>query len=427
MQTAARIYLDFLYNIFIILFLYTFVKQKIKIKNNKLGMIFMIASALLFSIPEDLPYDSLCSTILDILYIIILCYPHFRKMPMIYIKFKVIFTFFSFSLFLLHSVLLLDYYDLDNPYYWRCKSVICASLLYIFYLLYLNYEKIKNYGTRYHYLFNFMIILISVCLSYLTLFICKSDHSNSLVIPVFFSVIYLLIAACISAYSKFIDLTKENTLSHIQLEKYKLDEQYSLQIDENLKTLRSLRHDMKNHLITISGYALQNNCEKIQNYIEQITGHFSQTYIIETPSQTVSSLLNTKYQEAEQKKIHCDFHCDFPYLHIGDYEMITILGNLLDNAITAASKCENGNLFLSISQLDSYLQIQINNTHIEDIQESDGIFQTTKKDTNAFHGIGIKNVRSTILKLNGQIDISYTKDEFHVVILIPNYSNQTLT
>ena len=60
--------------------------------------------------------------------------------------------------------------------------------------------------------------------------------------------------------------------------------------------------------------------------------------------------------------------------------MITILGNLLDNAITAASKCENGNLFLSISQLDSYLQIQINNTHIEDIQESDGIFQTTKKD-----------------------------------------------
>ena len=429
MQTAARIYLDFLHNIFICLFLYTFVNQNIKVKNknNRYGMIFMIVSTFLYAIPEDFPYDTLCSFILEILSIIILCYPHFRKMPRIYIKFKVIFTFFSFILILLHSVFLLDYYDIDNPYYLRCKSIICASLLYIFYLLYLNYEKMKNYGSKYHYLFNFMIVLISVCLSYLTLFICKSDHSNSLLIPVFFSAIYLLIAACISAYSKFIDLTKENTLSHIQLEKYKLDEQYSLQIDENLKTLRSLRHDMKNHLITISGYAEQNNCAKIQDYIKQITGHFSQTYIIETPSQTVSALLNTKYQEAEQKRIHCEFHCDFPYLHIGDYEMITILGNLLDNAITAASKCENGNLFLSISQLDSYLQIQINNNHIEDIKESDGIFQTTKKDTNAFHGIGIKNVRSTILKLNGQIDISYTKDEFHVVILIPNYSNQTLT
>ena len=425
MQTIARIYLDFLHNIFIWLFLYTFVNQNIKIKNknNRYGMIFMIASAFMYAIPEDFPYDSLCSFILEILFIIILCYPHFRKMPLIYIKCKVIFTFFSFILFLLHSVFLLDYYDIDNPYYWRCKSIICASLLYIFYLLYLNYKKMKNYDSKYHYLFNFMIVLISACLSYLTLFICKSDQTNSPVIPVFFSAIYILIMACIFVYSKFIDLMKENTLSQIQLEKYRLEQQYSLQIDENIKTLHSLRHDMKNHLITISGYAEQGNFTKIQNYIKQITGHFSQTYIIETPSQTVSSLLNTKYQEAEQKKIHCEFHCDFPYLHIGDYEMITLLGNLLDNAVTAAAKCENGNLLLSIQQLDSYLQIQIDNTHIEDIRESDGIFQTTKKDAEAFHGIGIKNVRSTITKLNGQIHISYTKDEFHVSILVPNYPN----
>ncbi len=428
MQTATRIYLDFLYNIFSSLFLYTLVRQNVKMKNKKYVLCFMIVSIFLFSIPEEIPYGSLCATILDILYIILLCYPNLRKMPFIFIKYKFVFTIVYFGILLLHSLILSDFSSVvDNPYYIQCKDLICTSILYIFYILYINTKRAKKYHSHYQYLFNLIIILISVSLSYLTLFICKSDHSNSPVIPVFFSAIYLLIMACIFVYGKFIDLLKENTLSHIQLEKYKLDEQYSLQIDENLKTLRSLRHDMKNHLITISGYALQNNCEKIQNYIEQITGHFSQTYIIETPSQTVSALLNTKYQEAEQKKLHCKFHCDFPYLHIGDYEMITILGNLLDNAITAASKCENGNLFLSISQLDSYLQIQINNTHIEDIQESDGIFQTTKKDTNAFHGIGIKNVRSTILKLNGQIDISYTKDEFHVVILIPNYSNQTLT
>ena len=63
MQTIARIYLDFLHNIFIWLFLYTFVNQNIKIKNknNRYGMIFMIASAFMYAIPEDFPYDSLCS------------------------------------------------------------------------------------------------------------------------------------------------------------------------------------------------------------------------------------------------------------------------------------------------------------------------------------------------------------------------------
>lgn len=422
MQTATRIYMDLLYNIFSSLFLYTLVKQNVKTKNNKYVLCFMILSVLLYSIPEEIPYGSLCATILDILYIILLCYPKYRKMPFIFIKYKLISSIIYLGVLLLHSLILLDFSSIvENPYYLQCKDLICTSLLYIFYILYINTKRIKKYHSRYQYLFNTIIVLISVSLSYLTLFICKSEQTNSPVIPVFFSAIYLLIMACIFVYSKFIDLMKENTLSHIQLEKYKLEQQYSLQIDGNIKTLHSLRHDMKNHLITISGYASQNDCEKIQNYINQITGHFSQTYIIETPSHTVSALLNTKYQEAEQKKINCEVHCDFSFLHIGDYEMVTILGNLLDNAISATSKCEQKTLHLSMKQLDSYLQIQIENTHAEDILESNGIFQTTKKESGELHGIGIENVRSIVTKLSGQIDISYTKERFHVSILLPNY------
>lgn len=45
----------------------------------------------------------------------------------------------------------------------------------------------------------------------------------------------------------------------------------------------------------------------------------------------------------------------------------------------------------------------------------------TKKDKNLLHGIGIKNVRKVVSDLNGQIDISYTDDTFHVGILLPNY------
>ena len=43
------------------------------------------------------------------------------------------------------------------------------------------------------------------------------------------------------------------------------------------------------------------------------------------------------------------------------------------------------------------------------------------KNKNLLHGIGIKNVRKVVSDLNGQIDISYTDDTFHVGILLPNY------
>ena len=60
-------------------------------------------------------------------------------------------------------------------------------------------------------------------------------------------------------------------------------------------------------------------------------------------------------------------------------------------------------------------------TKDEKIKEKNGEFATTKKDKNLLHGIGIKNVRKVVSDLNGQIDISYTDDTFHVGILLPNY------
>lgn len=61
------------------------------------------------------------------------------------------------------------------------------------------------------------------------------------------------------------------------------------------------------------------------------------------------------------------------------------------------------------------------NCHCEKIKEKNGEFATTKKDKNLLHGIGIKNVRKVVSDLNGQIDICYTDDTFHVNILLPNY------
>ena len=104
-----------------------------------------------------------------------------------------------------------------------------------------------------------------------------------------------------------------------------------------------------------------------------------------------------------------------------DFSIITILGNLIDNAIAASVKCEHSWMTLSMNQQDSYLEIHMQNNHMETILEKDGVFQSTKEKDGFLHGLGIKNIRSTVEQLNGQIEISYTKDTFDVSILVPNY------
>ena len=76
---------------------------------------------------------------------------------------------------------------------------------------------------------------------------------------------------------------------------------------------------------------------------------------------------------------------------------------------------------MDLSQSDSYLALEMQNSHIETIKESNGEFITTKEDKNILHGIGIKNVRKAVEALNGQLSITYTKDTFTVHILVPNY------
>ena len=283
-----------------------------------------------------------------------------------------------------------------------------------------------DYGTGssiplYHIYFNVVIFAVCLLLSYSTLYICRRDPESQ-VLPLLFTTLIILIILCISLYDRFLTLTEENAGYKIQAEINRLQEGYAIQAEETLKNLRSIRHDIKNHLIIIDGYARQKNFEKIREYIHKINRRFSEIPLIQTPSVIVSAILNEKSELARQKGIPCEITCDFTHMSADDFSMTTILGNLLDNALTAASKCPGGWMNVSLRQVDSSLIITIDNSHAESISEKSGVFASTKSDRPHLHGIGIKNVRKAVKDLNGQIEIYYTEDVFHVGITLPNYA-----
>lgn len=177
-----------------------------------------------------------------------------------------------------------------------------------------------------------------------------------------------------------------------------------------------LRHDMKNHFIRIEGFAKENNVSEILNYVEQ--GRRSliseEGYVI-TGNKSVDCILNYKLDEASQKNITFSVNAVIPdNLKISAFDLSTILGNILDNAIEAAAKSSDKKIDVSINYNKNTLAIIIINTFDGKINKN---FETTKSNPLG-HGLGLKSVKITAEKYNGLVEYDYNNMYFTTKILL---------
>lgn len=421
MYSIYKLYFSLINNLIIILFLFRFSENNMHTVLSIRRKIVVFTLASLYSIIPLSRFDLIISNIFFFLTLYYLSNFNLKQSIIILIKFEILLHIASAIICFLHSLLFSDAQLLyDNAIYQDYKSILVEIITYVIYCLYCNLFKSNTIKNIYLLLFNITILSICLLLSYITLFICYS-LPESYVLSAIFATIFVLIIICISLYDKFLAVIEENTNYRIKLELDKMEKEYSVQIDDKLKQLHSLRHDMKNHLIILYGYAAKNETDHICAYINRIADDLSLTNTVDSGSHIVSALIAEKEKIAKSQNIRCDINISTPDINIDDFSITTIIGNLFDNAIKAASECGHGWIRFALTQTGSYMNIVIENSYSGNIVESNGEFTSTKSDKLLPHGIGIKNVRKVVSDLNGQIDFSYTDGYFSVKAEIPNY------
>jgi len=130
-------------------------------------------------------------------------------------------------------------------------------------------------------------------------------------------------------------------------------------------------------------------------------------------------LINCKKLEMDQNKIDFELEVDLYEIAIKDAELGVILGNLFDNAIEAARRCEPSNrrIFLRICNLNEMFLLSLYNSSTQIPMMVDDRFITTKEDKDA-HGLGVESVKRIVDKYNGNISFQYDDEHFEVDILI---------
>lgn len=193
-------------------------------------------------------------------------------------------------------------------------------------------------------------------------------------------------------------------------------------ISENFDNLKRKTHEFKNQISCIESLLDKKQYFKLEEYVKKIYGSLNnEPDAINTNNVIVNAILNTKYQEAEAKGIVFVFKVnDLSELQMKDEDVVTILANLLNNAIEACEACEDKKVIkFKFFKEDDKIIIAVKNTFNYDVIYENGEIKSTKTSSLDEHGVGIKNVLKSIEKYGGSYVIEDKNKEFFFSIIIP--------
>lgn len=178
-----------------------------------------------------------------------------------------------------------------------------------------------------------------------------------------------------------------------------------------LRTVRAQRHDIINHLDTV--YALLSLGKEVPareytSHLVQIAGNTSHLMQLEQP--VIAAFLQNKLNQALAKGItmYIDVRTNLKDLPVKPYALITILGNLLENAIEAVEPLppEQRQIDLEISRADScYLFIVSNSGPPLDSSIKDVIFYPGVSTKGPDRGLGLATVWEMVVNHGGTIEV----------------------
>ncbi|MDE7253131.1 MAG: GHKL domain-containing protein [Acetatifactor sp.] len=224
----------------------------------------------------------------------------------------------------------------------------------------------------------------------------------------------------------------QNELLAIQIES---TEKHIGQVEGLYRNMRSIRHDMTNHILTLERLYAGNNVQEAIDYGKELKSALSLIAgEIKTGNPVTDVILQELKSEAEKRKI--DFQTDFYYptgTNINAFDVSVILNNALQNAmehimnfpLENAGKNETPHISVHSYHRNNAYMIEISNSCNGNLQwdEERGLPVTSKekKDGHGYgqtHGYGLSNIRMVARKYSGDIAIDLKDDEFRLSIML---------
>lgn len=283
----------------------------------------------------------------------------------------------------------------------------------------INLNSFETLNRTHKKLISINLILVIICIGfqfYLIIF-----YSSTLPILItLLSVTFLITYSLVSIYSIIktvnFEITKTN-LEQSQLHNKTLELLYN--------NMRAFKHDFSNIITGFGGYIYAKDMNGLEKYYGRIIEecHINNNLSTLNPevinNAAIYNILATKYYKADESDINIDLQVfiNLNNLKMDIYDFSRILGILLDNAIEAASQCDDKTIKIEIRDIKprKCQILTIENTYLNKDIEISRLYEkgyTTKTEDKENHGIGLWQI-SKMLKKNKNVLLDTSKtDEF---------------
>ncbi len=185
-------------------------------------------------------------------------------------------------------------------------------------------------------------------------------------------------------------------------------EEYNKSLEILYDQVKGFKHDFNNIMSTLGGYIDNNDMDGLKTYFSEVKKDCKITNdvallnprIINNPG--IYSLLNNKYFKATKLGItmNIEYFLDLNDLNVNVYKFSRILGILLDNAIEAASLCDEKIIRVIFRRENNNRRnvIIVKNTYSNKDVDTDEIFKKGVSGKENHSGIGLWEVRNYIKK-----------------------------
>ncbi|MCM1088811.1 MAG: GHKL domain-containing protein [Muribaculaceae bacterium] len=209
----------------------------------------------------------------------------------------------------------------------------------------------------------------------------------------------------------------------LMITRLEMEEKHYAQIERVNQEHAAFLHDVRHYMKTIGEMAAEHHDEAVLGILSELQIKVTDTEaVMFCPNSLLNAILNEKKKDAEKQKIQFKIVVEptFSIDQVSDADLITILGNLLDNAMEAAGKCREGfiRLYLFTQNENHFSVIKVVNNYVGKIDSEENRLLTGKADK-IRHGFGVQNVSAAAQKYDGYLQYFYQNGEFTSIVILP--------
>lgn len=293
----------------------------------------------------------------------------------------------------------------NHALYGLISAAAGGGLLYLIWYILSQQPQETFDGAWRHYSFVIAVFLV-IAAVFGSLF--EFVESNAAIAPVIAATAVPALAMSVVVINFFAEICaayeREKQLHHLRSDYCSVKEQLEVQFQTSQR-LRKVRHDIKNHLISVTALIDSGEYEQARELLHEIseTADSLQPSLSQsTGNSLIDAVITYKAAVSEMRKIPFEYSLEaLPEIRIELSDISSVISNLLDNALEAAEKADDPYVEIKVFMYKDYLTIIVKNRFCYVPNVSGRKIPTAKKDTEN-HGLGMTIV-SEICERNGGV------------------------